>query len=507
MRTAARTTARIIGRYALHGEIASGGMATVHFGRLLGPVGFSRTVAIKRLHAQFAKDPEFVAMFLDEARLAARIQHPNVIPTLDVVASGGQLFLVMEYVQGEALSRLLKRCAADQERVPIPITAAILIGALHGLHAAHEAKDHRGEALGIIHRDVSPQNILVGADGVPRVLDFGVAKAAGRLHTTEEGRVKGKIAYMSPEQVRGATLTRRADIYGAAVVLWETLTGVRLFGGTNEGEILDKVLAAKVRAPSELAGNIAPELDAVVLRALDRDPEKRFATAREFALVLEKAVTPASATVVGEWVSAIASAMLAERAGTIADIESGSPPDLPRGTDLLDELERTSGDELDDLDPIGEPAIDPLPNAADVATVAGPRASPEGASSISVSMQQPERAPRRARAGIAIGAIVTLVLATGIGYARWGRDAPGTGPAAVVVAPSISVASAEPATPIPSAVAVAVASSSVAPAASTPTPVKAPIKAAPKPAKPNCNPPWYIDKDGIKHFKQECTGK
>src|SRR5690348_15717245 len=153
---------RLIGRYALFGEIAAGGMATVHFGRLVGPVGFSRTFAIKRLHPQFAKDPEFVSMFLDEARLASRIQHPNVVTTLDVVAMLHEVFLVMEYVQGESLSRLVKNANKSGDRNPWGHVAAIMGGMLRGLHAAHEAKSERREPLNIVHRDVSPQNVLVG---------------------------------------------------------------------------------------------------------------------------------------------------------------------------------------------------------------------------------------------------------------------------------------------------------------------------------------------------------
>src|ERR1022692_1337015 len=163
---------RIIGRYALYGKIAQGGLATVHLGRLLGPVGFARTVAIKRMHSQFAEDPEFVSKFLDEARLAARIRHPNVVPTLDVVATDGELFLVMDYVQGETLARLQRLLKAQGKTIPLPIVAALFSGILHGLHAAHEAKNERGEPLGMVHRDVSPQNVIVGTDGVPRVLDF-----------------------------------------------------------------------------------------------------------------------------------------------------------------------------------------------------------------------------------------------------------------------------------------------------------------------------------------------
>src|SRR5580700_10113505 len=210
-----------VGRYALHHEIASGGMATVHIGRLLGPVGFARTVAIKRLHAHMARNPEFVAMFLDEARLAARIRHPNVVSTLDVVATEGELFVVMEYVPGDSLARLLHAAREAGEPVPLPVAASIMVDVLHGLHAAHEASDERGQPLGLVHRDVSPHNVLVGTDGAAHVIDFGIAKAAGRAQVTREGQLKGKLAYMAPEQLKGGTggskVDRRADVFGAAV--------------------------------------------------------------------------------------------------------------------------------------------------------------------------------------------------------------------------------------------------------------------------------------------------
>src|SRR4030088_3091893 len=178
-------------------------MATVHFGRLQGAAGFARSVAIKSLHPQYAKDPDFVAMFLDEARLAARIAHPNVVPTLDVVSQGDDLLLVMEYVRGSALSRLVRPLTQKGERMPQRIAGSIVSGVLRGLHAAHEAKSEIGEPLDIVHRDVSPQNVLVGTDGIARVLDFGVAKAAGRCYTTRDGNIKGKVPYMAPEQLEG----------------------------------------------------------------------------------------------------------------------------------------------------------------------------------------------------------------------------------------------------------------------------------------------------------------
>lgn len=319
--------ARQIGRYALHGEIASGGMATVHLGRLLGPVGFSRTVAVKRLHPQFAKDPEFVSMFLDEARLAARIRHPNVVATLDVVATEGELFLVMDYVQGESLSKLIRLAHQSGCGIPARIVAGIVVGALHGLHAAHEAKNERGESLGIVHRDISPQNVLVGADGVARVLDFGVAKAAGRLQTTREGQLKGKLAYMAPEQITG-TVTRQTDVYAAAIVLWEALTARRLFGGGHAGEILAKVMNGAVKPPSHYVPGLSPGLDEVVLRGLRRSMGQRYATAREFAVTLEQCTGIASPTEIGEWVEDIAHETLTRRAERVAEVESNSSASL-----------------------------------------------------------------------------------------------------------------------------------------------------------------------------------
>jgi serine/threonine-protein kinase len=317
------TPGRIIGRYALFDVLAAGGMATVHVGRLLGPVGFARTVAIKRLHPQYARDPEFVSMFLDEARMCARIRHPNVVPTLDVVATSGELFLVMEYVQGEALAHLVRTAAKAGKRVPWKVAVSIVAGALNGLHAAHESKDERGIPLGLVHRDVSPQNILVGVDGMARVLDFGIAKATGRMHTTREGAVKGKLGYMAPEQMAAEGFTRQADVYAAAVVLWETLTGQRLFDGDSEAIVLAKVLTGEVAPPSKYAPDVPPELDAAVMKGLTRKVTARFASGKEFANAIEK-IGSAPLGEVGEWVESTAGSTLEERAKLLAEVETGS---------------------------------------------------------------------------------------------------------------------------------------------------------------------------------------
>lgn len=313
---------RVVGRYALYGKLATGGMATVHFGRLLGPVGFSRTVAIKRLHPQFAKDPEFVAMFLDEARLAARIQHPNVVATLDVVSMSNELFLVMDYVRGESFSRLLRIANKKGLELPEGFVASVVSGMLHGLHAAHEATDERGQPLCVVHRDVSPQNVLVGVDGVPRVLDFGVAKAAARMQVTREGQMKGKLSYMSPEQLQGRRVDRRSDIFASGVLLWEALTGERLFTGDDASEVLTKIITQPVTPPSRVNPRVRPELDRLVLRALEKDPDARYATSREFAIAVEQTMQLCSPREVGEWVEGIAGDSLEQREQALAEIES-----------------------------------------------------------------------------------------------------------------------------------------------------------------------------------------
>jgi eukaryotic-like serine/threonine-protein kinase len=299
-----------------------GGMASVHLARLVAEGGFARTVAIKRLLPQLAKDPDFSSMFMQEAQLAARIRHPNVVPTLDVVATDEELFLVMEYVHGESLSQLQRLASKAGEVMPRAVLSSILSSTLQGLHAAHEATNGYGEPLGLVHRDVSPQNVLVDVDGVTRVIDFGVAKAVSSGHSTRAGQVKGKIKYMAPEQVLGTVMTRRTDVFAAGIILWEGLTGRRLFEGDQEAAILHAVLHREIIPPSRHAADVGPQLDAVVMRALQRDPDKRFASAAEMSAALEAALPPASQRDVGDWVKRIAREGLAKRKTQLAEVES-----------------------------------------------------------------------------------------------------------------------------------------------------------------------------------------
>lgn len=315
---------QIRGRYDVFDEIACGGMGAVHLGRLVGPVGFARTVAIKRLHPHLARDPEFVASFLDEARLAARIRHPNVVPTLDVVLEDATVLVVMEYVHGQSLSTLARAAAARRQRIPPPIAATIIGSMLDGLHAAHEARDERGDLLELVHRDVSPQNVIVGADGIARMIDFGIAKATLRSEVTRDGHLKGKLRYMSPEQALGLRVDRRSDVFSAGIVLWELLTGEPLFGGESPIAVAAELRTKRILPPSTVMGDVPPALDAVVVRALDREQEHRFDSARAMAIAIEGAVHPVTAREIAEWVEVMAGDMLAERASAIAAIERQS---------------------------------------------------------------------------------------------------------------------------------------------------------------------------------------
>jgi serine/threonine-protein kinase len=299
-------------------------MATVHIGRLLGQVGFSRTVAIKRMHDHCARDPEFVSMFIDEARLAARIRHPHVVPTLDVVALEGELFLVMEFVQGETLARLIRRSVKARIPISLQVAAAVISGVLEGLHAAHEAIGEHGEFLGIVHRDVSTQNIMVGTDGVSRVLDFGVAKAINRIQTTRDGQIKGKIEYMAPEQIRGEAVDRRTDIYSVGCCLWEMLVGRRLYVADNQVTLWGMVLQGNPPKPSSVNPNVTPELDAITMRGLEADPSKRYETAEQMAIELEQNVGIATPREVGRWVQSLVSKKMQALDEVLAELDSVS---------------------------------------------------------------------------------------------------------------------------------------------------------------------------------------
>lgn len=265
------------GKYTLLRHIATGGMAEIWLAEQTGPGGFAKELVIKRILPHLADDEQFIDMFLDEARLVAQLSHPNIAQIYELGQEDGEYYIAMEYIRGLDLAELLEGCRAQQGYVPVETAARIITGALQGLEFAHQATDRDGMALGIIHRDVSPQNIFVSNEGVPKVIDFGVAKAASQKSKTQTGAIKGKYAYMAPEQVQAGQLDRRVDVFAAGVVLFELLTGEKPFG--EELEAVSNILNTPHPDPRELRANIAPELVEVIDRALAKDKSERYQTA------------------------------------------------------------------------------------------------------------------------------------------------------------------------------------------------------------------------------------
>ena len=292
-------------------EIASGGMATVHLAVNRGLAGFEKFVAVKRIHPHLAQDKEFYEMFIDEARIAAKVNHPYVCSVFDFGHAESSYYIAMEFLHGEPLSKVLA-CAGEKNlhQPCFPHVAARIIANLaEGLHAAHSVCDESGRNLDIIHRDVNPQNLFVLYDGTVRVTDFGIARARHRLHETVGGRLKGTLAYMAPEQLRRADIDQGVDIWGLGVVLWEMLTARQLFRRSSDGETVMDVLSRKIVAPSEFNPHVSRELDTIVLRALSRHRSERYATAADLSRALEQYLTHSGDAVlamdVAEWLSGL----------------------------------------------------------------------------------------------------------------------------------------------------------------------------------------------------------
>ncbi len=297
---------QVLGRYELLLPIAAGGMAMVWAARMRGTRGFQKIVAVKTMLPKLSEDAQFEQMFLDEASLASQIRHPNAVEILDLGEQGGILYLVMEWIEGVPLNQLMK-AAKRQGGVPSKVAVRIAMQTCAGLHAAHELKDSNGALVGLVHRDVSPQNILVTYDGVTKVVDFGVAKAtAAGDGATQAGQIKGKVGYMAPEQVRGESIDRRVDVFALGIVLYALTTGKHPFRRESEAATMYNICAPQaVMAPSKVVANYPPELEQVVLKALEKDREKRFASANEMLRALDKLPGELRATTdhdVGEFV-------------------------------------------------------------------------------------------------------------------------------------------------------------------------------------------------------------
>ncbi len=448
------------GRYVLGPELGSGGMAIVNFAVSTGALGFARPVAIKRIHPTLTRDAAVIDAIRDEARIAARVRHLNVVPVIDVIEEGEQVGIVLEYVHGEALSSLLRTCRQRGEPLAIGVAVAIVRDLLHGLHAAHTAVGDAGASLAIVHRDVSPQNVLVGADGVARVLDFGIAKADSRATVTRDGHLKGKLRYMAPEQL-GGEVTHSADLYAAGLVLWEALAGRAPFDDVeHDAQLVGRVLVGVATAPSSLRPGIPAALDAIVARSLAVRPAERFGSAAEMAGALESTGLAASRTEVGARVHDLAHAVLEARARVVARLEGGRQP-----------------------------------------SAAPPRVSPEVPSTSPVVRE----GSSATRARLLPWALVLGVafLASWWAVASRGAPAASTGPAG---APPVVVSApaATPPLPAPEVLAAPAAPSAPLPSAASPPPRAAGPTKKHAATKPDCAVPYTLDADGYRHYRREC---
>ncbi|MBE2253580.1 MAG: serine/threonine protein kinase [Myxococcus sp.] len=392
------------GRYELLRKIAAGGMGQVLLARK-GAEGFEKLVVIKRILPHLVEDEEFFTMFIDEAKITMRLDHPNIARINEFGVENGVHFIEMEYVSGEDIRRVDKRARMANTSLPLGVIIRVIADAAAGLDFAHKAKDSKGAPLNLVHRDVSPQNVLVGFDGAVKLIDFGVAKAAGRAQHTATGILKGKFPYMSPEQADGLDIDARSDVFALGVVLWELLTGKRLFKGENDLMTQRLVKACQVPPPSQVEPSLPPAFDAVVLKSLTKDVNERYPDAAAFRMALEdfafKNAIPASNAHLVEFMQRL----YAERIAKESD---------PRS------LEEDSG--LTDLDAGGLPRNAQGPTIVDRSRQGG-QVFPQG----QTSAQHTEAlaSPKKSRAGLWAGLGVLGVVAIGVGgYLLKDREAP-----------------------------------------------------------------------------------
>jgi serine/threonine protein kinase len=309
-------------RYTLLRRLAIGGMGELLLARAAGARGVQKLVAIKRVRPEYATDPEFVSMFVNEARLAATLDHPNVVRTYDLVEDESAFFMVMEYLHGESLGRLLNAVSGRGERVPLAHIVSIVLGVAAGLHCAHERRGVDGQPLDIVHRDLSPGNVFITYEGGVKLLDFGIAKATSRTSITIGPSRKGKVSYMSPEQCVGADIDRRSDIFALGVVMWELCTGRRLFLGDNEFAIMNQITTTTAPPPLLIEPELPPTLSDIIIKALAPERAARFQTAMELHDAVE-----ATAIAEGLLPSAPALGRYLEQTCGLKDLPSAEPSD------------------------------------------------------------------------------------------------------------------------------------------------------------------------------------
>lgn len=395
-----------LGRYELLLPIAAGGMGQVWAARLVGSHGFSKLVAIKTILPMLVSDSEVEKMFYDEARVAALVHHPNVCQTLELAEDNKTLYMVMEWVDGASFRELVRTPTGGTDPVDPAIGARIMADVCAGLHAAHDLVDDDGKHLEVVHRDVSPQNVLLSVDGAVKVTDFGLVRALGRLHITRASRPKGKVGFMAPEQLSGGEIDRRADIFSAGCVLYESTTGRPPFPGDGEPQIIARMLMGEYELPSVHVPGYPAELEAIIVRALEQEPSKRFDSADAMHAALEKYLEkhPMSAKRLGAFVTERCKDIIAARREAIRgaaqksdnNVEASDPGRTPVPT----------------APPAPAPADDPSEHSASRSTAAG----------VSTSAK-PEPIPSPTRRLIAAGIAFGAIAAVGIVAYRMGNAA------------------------------------------------------------------------------------
>jgi serine/threonine-protein kinase len=532
-------------------------MANVYLAVARGPSGFNKLVVLKSLRSDLAGDPELLSMFLEEARLAARLNHPHVVQTYEVGDYAGRPVIVMEYLEGQTLGNVLQRAKGQMS---LALHLRVIIDSLEGLHHAHELSDFAGKALGLVHRDMSPQNVFITFDGQVKVLDFGIAKVVNSQAQTSTGVLKGKVKYMAPEQMLGAPLDRRADIYAVGAMIWEAATGQRMWQGQSDLHVMHKVANEGVVSPREVAPNVLPSLDAICMMALARNPDDRYGTALELSAALESVLaelgTGASNRSLGKLVRdlfedaraqtrAIIEAQLLE----VSNTDSGQmiPPNLvslgarvpgddspisQSASNSVDKSASTTAARFEDANPRkiwATAAAFGLAAAAGVGWLAAHRApesrpmmAPVAAPPIAppAVATTPPPAPALSASAPAGPASVSLVLSTTPARATLSLDgrvlpsnpytatfvvdgsphkvhaeAPGYNPRTITISPDRNADFNVMLDPI---------RFGARPPPVPPPPKPPPAVETPPVTRGKCNPPYFIDSDGIKKYKPDC---
>ena len=440
-------------------------------------------------------------MLVDEARLSSSVDHPNVIRTIDVVDEDDEVLLVMDYVAGESLYRLMADAVSREEQVPVPVVVRIVCDVLRGLQAAHDATDENGAPLNIIHRDVSPQNVLVGIDGTSRLFDFGVAKARGRLQSTVDGSLKGKLGYMAPEQLQGRPAPQ-SDIFAASTAMWEALTGRRLFDADNEGATIFRLLHGALEPPSSIRPELPPALDQAVMRGLSRALDERFAKASDMADALAGAAETATRDLVSRWVQDHARERLEARAKQVRAVENAplsvsaetsasADPDPPEGP-TTGALRRT-------MTPVSVNPQRPIPN---VVWLLLPLVVVAGIALLWANASPPAPAVPATANGSVFRPPDSPATATGSNRV----PAPPSSVADAASEEALDAALDAPVRPhqLPGSTTPPRPPRDAAPKSSAPPTVSPSTSVTPPSTRPGCETPSYIDENGITRYKVEC---